>query len=540
MEISRPELRFGRRRARLTAGILAFTITLALASRARAQGPQFNIDQPPGAAQGNSALGPALGNAGFVEEGSPVSPRPFSGRAGPQGSHAPLAGVSAPTTPMMRQQTATLFRTSSVQPTPVPSYGEGLDVPVGSLEVGPPDGLTIDQAIDVCVKQNIDLYAQRLEISMAEADILTANLRVNPIFYADNQLAPYGHYSFRRPGGPGQYDVNINYPLDVTRKRRFRTIVAQRAKRVAEAQMIDAVRNQVDTLYTYYVDNVAARLTLKFSQVYSQGLRRLLKLNEDLKGAGFITPPDVLAIKAQLEQAELAIKEAEGGLETSQQNLALVLNLPLTEAPKIEVRDFIRDVRPLPMSREALLDRAYEARPDLLAVRMAVDRAHADEQLGKANGYPDVYLLWQPYTYQNNSYLGVQSPTSWTVGVTATVPVFNRNQGNIRRAKINVFQSELQRESTKRHVNDDVFDAVREFDLSLQNVLRTEQVVLPAAKEVRDAAFRRWQRGATSALDYLEAQRTFNDAVKSYRDGLVRHRRAMLDLNTAIGERVLP
>jgi cobalt-zinc-cadmium efflux system outer membrane protein len=241
-----------------------------------------------------------------------------------------------------------------------------------------------------------------------------------------------------------------------------------------------------------------------------------------------------------LEQAELAIKEAEGALQSSQQNLALVLNMPLTEASKIQVRDFIRDVRPLPQSRDALLERAYEARPDLLAMRLAVERSHADVQLGKANGYPDVYLLWQPYTYQNNSYLGVQSPTSWTLGVTATVPLFNRNQGNVRRAKINVYQTELQKESAKRHVTDDVFDAVREFDLSLQSVVRTEQVVIPAAREVRNAAFRRWQRGATSALEYLDAQRSFNDTVKSYRDALVRHRRAMLDLNTAVGERVLP
>jgi cobalt-zinc-cadmium efflux system outer membrane protein len=361
---------------------------------------------------------------------------------------------------------------------------------------------------------------------MAEADILTANLRVNPIFYADNQLVLYGHYSFRRPGGPSQADININYPLDVTRKRRFRTIVAQRAKRVAEAQMVDAVRNSIDTLYTYYVDNLAARLTLRFARVYAQGLNRLLRLNVEIEKGGFITPPDVLAIKAQLEQAELAIKEAEGTLESSQQNLALVLNMPLEEASKIEVRDFIRDVRPLPLSREELLQRAYEARPDLLAMRLAVERAHADVQLGQANGYPDVYLLWQPYTFQNNSFLGVQSATSWTLGVTATVPLFNRNQGNIRRAKINVFQTELQRESVKRHVNDDVFDAVREFNLSLQNVLRTEKIVIPAAKEVRDAAFRRWQQGQTSALEYLDAQRVFNDAVRSYRDGLVRHRRA--------------
>ena len=62
----------------------------------RAQGPQFNVDQPPGSSEGGSTLGPALGQAGFVEEGSPVSPRPFSGRAGPGGSRAPVAGVTVP------------------------------------------------------------------------------------------------------------------------------------------------------------------------------------------------------------------------------------------------------------------------------------------------------------------------------------------------------------------------------------------------------------------------------------------------------------
>ena len=51
---------------------------------------------------------------------------------------------------------------------------------------------------------------------MAQADVLTASLRQNPIFYADGQLLPYGHYSFARPGGPQQYDVNVTIPLDVS------------------------------------------------------------------------------------------------------------------------------------------------------------------------------------------------------------------------------------------------------------------------------------------------------------------------------------
>ena len=74
--------------------------------------------------------------------------------------------------------------------------------PRHETEEGPPDGLTLDQAIDLLVRQNLDLRAKQLEIPQARADVLTAGLRANPIFYADSQLVPYGSDSVQRPGRP--------------------------------------------------------------------------------------------------------------------------------------------------------------------------------------------------------------------------------------------------------------------------------------------------------------------------------------------------
>jgi cobalt-zinc-cadmium efflux system outer membrane protein len=71
-------------------------------------------------------------------------------------------------------------------------------------------------------------------------------------------------------------------------------------------------------------------------------------------------------------------------------------------------------------------------------------------------------------------------------------------------------------------------------------VLDYERNVLPTARRVRDAAFQRWRGGTTSVIEYLDAQKDFNEHVRDFRDALVRHRRAMLDLNTAVGARVLP
>ncbi|MGP0067923.1 MAG: TolC family protein [Isosphaeraceae bacterium] len=511
-------------------------ILLTATATARAQGPQFDVGAPPGAAGGASTVGQPLGSADFPDYSTP-SNAPFSGKPGPAGSHVPASSLSAPSAPVFRTSSRSQFAVQPIQEANVPAYGE-LDLPE-EME-GPANGMTIDTAIELLVKQNLDLEAYRLEIPMADADLLTANLRANPIFYADTQLIPYGHYSFLRPGGPPQSDININYPLDVSFKRAARTKSARAARKVTEAQLQDAIRNSIDNLYTVYVDSVAAALTLKFSETYAVGIRKLLDRNERLFRAGEIREADVLAVRAKLEIAELQVRESRQAKIKANRALALMLNLPLSDADKLEVRDSIGQLREVPTSREELVSKAVGGRPDLFAIKMGVMRANADVNLAKANAYPDVYLLYQPYTFQNNTYLGVPSAYSWTLGVTATIPLYNRNQGNITRAKINVNQTQLQASSQERQVISDVLDAAQELEQSYISVLEYRREIIPASAKMRDAARKLYETGAASILDFLDAQLAFNDVVKQYRDSMVRHRRAILDLNTAVGERVLP
>jgi cobalt-zinc-cadmium efflux system outer membrane protein len=528
----------GSRYARCPAQVgiaVAVLILVMVVPTVRAQGPQFDVGAPPGAAGGASTVGQPLGAADFADYGGSIAP--FSGKPGPGGSHVPAIAVAAPGAPVFRTSTRNQFAVQSIQEQNVPAYGD-LDLPE-EME-GPAGGMTLDTAIELLIKQNLDLQAYRLEIPMADADVLTANLRANPIFYADTQLIPYGHYSFLRPGGPPQSDININYPLDVSFKRAARTTSARAARKVTEAQLQDAIRNSIDNLYTVYVDAVAAALTVKFSETYSRGIRNLLTQNERLFRGGQIKEADVLAVRAKLEMAELQVRESKQARIKANRALYLMLNLPLNEAENLEVLDPIGQLRDIPVSRDDLVSKALGGRPDLSAIRLGVVRANADVRLARANAVQDVYLLYQPYTFQNNTYLGVPSAYSWTLGVTAAIPFYNRNQGNITRAKINVDQTKLQATSLERQVVSDVLDAVQELQQSYLSVVEFRREIIPASTRMRDAAFKLYRQGETSVLDYLEAQLAFNDVVKQYRDALVRHRRAMLDLNTAVGERVLP
>src|SRR5206468_9112132 len=118
--------------------------------------------------------------------------------------------------------------------------------------------------------------------------------------YAATQPVPYGRYSPSAPGGPTQYNVNITYPLAVSRKRQARTNSAEKAKRATEAQLQDAVRLQIDNLYTVYVDVVAAEETLRFSRAYAEGITRILNLNLELLRRGQVTEATTDALQTQV------------------------------------------------------------------------------------------------------------------------------------------------------------------------------------------------------------------------------------------------
>ena len=81
-----------------------------------------------------------------------------------------------------------------------------------------------------------------------------------------------------------------------------------------------------------------------------------------------------------------------------------------------------------------------------MSLRLGVHRAEADVKLARANAYSDVYVLWQPYTFQDNSPYGLKS--QYLVGPWVrdrAAADLQPQSGGISRAKINrVTQTELQ------------------------------------------------------------------------------------------------
>jgi outer membrane protein, heavy metal efflux system len=476
----------------------------------------------PGA--GANPLGDSPGEGGAVLENRTGGPRSTSA-SGAQGMRIEAAPEGGSIGLPIRSSIA-----------PVSPYGS---LALTGEDEGPADGLTLDQAIERLIAHNIDLRSKAFEIPQADADILTAGLRANPILYSDVQCYPYGAFSKAvRPGGQTQYDINISYPLDVTRKRQARTLVACQAKKVLQAQFQDATRVEVDNLYTEFVDVLAARETVRLAR---KSVAELANEPEKPRGPARALPgADDQRLEIQRESAELGLVEAEEQLKSDLRALGQVLGLTVVQAERLELRGSLADAAPPPVLGDPLLKLALANRPDLAAYRLGVKRAEADVGLAVANRYPDLYVLYQPYTFQDDRFLFAKNATSWGAGVSVPLTIFNRNQGNIMRARLNVSQTKTELTGLEQQVVFDVRQAERQYSVTRTAVERIERSLLPNARLEHDRSYRLYVDGKADELTFLAAERDYDQVVRLYRDTLVRHRRAMLKLDTAVGLRILP
>src|SRR5262249_1708435 len=189
---------------RATTGVMT---ACALAGWVSVAAAQVNPGDP-----SSSALGESPGASGAVSFGGAPAGTQAVIPVGPGPSYPRVPrGITHPPEPFgARPSNLGIEPLSTLPEARLPLAGP-LGIAAGAEPAGPPDGLTIDQAIDRLLRLNLELRAQARELSKARADVLTAGLRANPLVYADSSLVPYGSFQ-GSSGGPTHYDVNITHP----------------------------------------------------------------------------------------------------------------------------------------------------------------------------------------------------------------------------------------------------------------------------------------------------------------------------------------
>ena len=486
-----------------------------------------------------SLLPPAPGISSAVDIGGstqvgaviPVGP-------GPNYPRVPR-GITQPPEPFGLEQT---LGSKSVNLLPEPEESQAAGVQVGipaELLPEPAVGITIRDAIDRLLHLNLELRAQKMEISKSRADVLTAGLRGNPLVYTDSSMVPYGNFD-NSGGGPTQYDANITLPIDFNRKREKRIAVATRAQRITETLYQDAIRVQIDNLYTAWTDVLAAQATLRFLEAGMKSLEAQREATASLVASRELSQTELNNVEIQIDSTDLRLLEARETLDDAKRTLAAMLSIPVAEAERFPVRGRLRWLHLQPPPVDELIAQAIHHRPDLHAFRLGIDRARSEVRLAHANRIDDAFLLYQPFTAQEGLDPGDRASYSWAMGITLPLPIFNRNQGNIARAEHTVVQTRIQSKNLERQVRLEVERAEAAFQVTRATIRRIQDEILPAAQENLNLTLASPDPDEPVAISRIEAQRSYAEITQQYLDALVRHRRSMFRLNTVVGYRVFP
>ncbi len=197
-----------------------------------------------------------------------------------------------------------------------------------------------------------------------------------------------------------------------------------------EARYQDAVRHEIDKLYTAYVDVLEARALRNIAQTEVALLSKLVETARRLVGQGQRPLTEQKAAYIREEIAEVALQRAEVSLQRARRNLAVLLAAP-EQAETLKLRGSLHDRSAPPPCTEELIRNALQSRPDLVSYRLSVERAQAQVRQARAHGIEDVFLFFSPYQASDFSAQGKQTANGWEAGILLPFPALNRNQGNV-------------------------------------------------------------------------------------------------------------
>jgi cobalt-zinc-cadmium efflux system outer membrane protein len=399
------------------------------------------------------------------------------------------------------------------------------------------DSITVSQAIDEALQHNLSLFAERANLTIADAQLVAARLRPNPVFsFSADHLDWLGTgFNAENNGGPPEIAWRIDVPLERAGKREARIALASAIKSAAEAQFADAVRNLRQDVTLACIDVMAARSTRDLVAGNLRTFEDLVRVNRARLTAGSIAPSEARRSEVAMLQFRATVVRADLDLAAATARLRTLLGRPAGDP--IAVDGDLRGASPSPSPDAAALRRlALASRPDLRALQLGQTRSTADLRLQEALGHID-YTVGAEYRRQQ----GIAGRGN-SVGlfVSAPLPISSRNQGEIARASGELTQAERQIAAREAQIASEVESAAHEFDTMRDLVTAMEKELLAPATSARDTAEYTYRAGGATLLELLDAQRAFNDTMQSYVDAQAGLRRAAARLNGTVAAEVVP
>ncbi|WP_316845896.1 TolC family protein [Pedobacter psychrodurus] len=317
--------------------------------------------------------------------------------------------------------------------------------------------LNLKQAESLFFKKNYDLLASNYDIDKAKADIITARLFDNPTLEYENLFYNHETKKFLQTSyAYGQYSASISQLFKLAGKRNKSIKLAQTGVKMAEFDYFDLIRTlKFELVNTFYKTYFSAQ-SAKVYQEQINSTDQLLKAYDLQLKMGNVAAKDVIRIKSLL----INLKAEQAGLlnelEDNDKDLKLLCGLDakttlLLIVDQAGTKDLSIDKIPY----SSLLDSARSNRADLKLAKTDLLYNERNLKLQKAMAIPDVEIALS-YDLKGNY------PEKYTgLGIKIPIPLFSRNQGEIKKAQIGIAVADLNIKKQESILENEVYNTYK-------------------------------------------------------------------------------
>ncbi len=385
--------------------------------------------------------------------------------------------------------------------------------------------LNFQQAKARLIKKNLSLLAAFYDIDISEARLIQSKLWNNPYFIWNQEL--YNVEKNQYFNYQNQFLAQVEQIFSIAGKHTNTVKLAKINVAISKMQFQDVMRSLFYDLGSSYNNLAALQAKEKLYQSVLQSYDRLMVATNEQLRVGAISVAEAIRLESEYKAVKTQAVENANQQENALAQLRVLLQYPTDSVLNVNLG--------LPLSlpdlnRDSLVNQAIRERPDLKAMALNREYQARNVKLQKSLSVPDIKFGYQPTDKGSNytrSYSGFN--------VEMPLPLFDRNQGRIQEAKLNLKQSFYELELQKTKVINEVVAAYNRFKKTNEGLSLYSNDFIARLKTLNQNVNQNFQRRNISLLEFIDQQRIFITTNLQWIDLKQLYLDSINDLNFSIG-----
>ncbi len=394
--------------------------------------------------------------------------------------------------------------------------------------------LSLKDAENLFLINNFDLLAAKYQISEAEASVLQAKLWDNPNLSIDKEAYNSPSKKWFNVPGTGEFAISFQQLIYLAGKKNKRINIEKINTQVAHYQFYDLMRTLHYELRTSFFDLYFLQQSLSIYDLELTALKSLIDAysKEYQKGnVPFKELARLQALQFSLENEKLGVLKS---LTEKQSNIVLLTGDSLMRNVKPVVDISMYDsLNFSSLNLDKLLDLGLTSRYDLKISDTQIQTELLNLSLQRAMRIPDVTIG------ANYDRAGSYIPNYNSISLGFDLPIWNRNQGNIKIAENRIEETKVLRNQKELEVKSDVGKAFTQF-LEFDKLYKESMQKFDSSYDkLFDGITSAYKNHTISLLEFIDYYETYKDSKNEYFQLQNSRLDAIENLNFATGTTVI-